>query len=268
MTGSSYVVGVDGSAPADAALSWAVRVARRDGAALRLVHVVDPGTVPGIEALDAAEEAGESFVAALCERLRGADPGLAVVGESLTGAPIRTLVRQLEQGATLVVGTHKTGYVSGRLLGSRSVQFALAAPGNVVVVPVADMRFRDGVVAGIDRAETAALVARRAAQEAVERGMRLTLVHAVPPARARSARGASETPLALAADAAREVEGMLELRSRVSTRSPAEALLDASRGSALLVVGPGATGEERPPLGTTLHEVLLNANSPVLVVRG
>ena len=41
----------------------------------------------------------------------------------------------------------------------------------------------------------------------------------------------------------------------------------ASRGSALLVVGPGSVGAPHSPLGTTLHAVLLNANALVLVVR-
>ena len=97
--------------------------------------------------------------------------------------------------------------------------------------------------------------------------MRLTLVHAVPPEVVDTQRANLESPLVLAAEAAREVEGMLEIRSRLSTRVPAEALLDASRGSALLVVGPGSGAETHSPLGTTLHAVLLNANAPVLVVR-
>lgn len=199
--------------------------------------------------------------------MRAENPTLTVSAESLTGSPIRALALRAGPHDTLVVGTHKTGYVSGRLLGSRSVQFALAASGNVVVVPVMNPRFRDGVVAGIDRDETASEIAHRAASEAADLGTRLTLVHAVSPAHAAQSRGSVDTPLQAASDAALAVEGVPEVRSRVSMRSPAEALLDASRASALLVVGPGALGEDRTPLGTTLHEVLLNANAPVLVVR-
>jgi nucleotide-binding universal stress UspA family protein len=153
------------------------------------------------------------------------------------------------------------------VLGSRSVQFALAARGSVAVVPDADPRFRDGVVAGIDRAETAALIATRAAREARDRGMRLTLIHSVPPDAVGPRRARVEGPLVIAAEAARTVGDVLEIRSRISTRPPAEALLDASRASALLVVGPGSTAAHRSPLGSTLHAVLLNANAPVLVVR-
>lgn len=258
-----YVVGVDGSAPSEAALAWAVRHARRDGSGLLVVHVVDPqGGVRGIAELDAAESAGELLLAATADRVRGA--GLEVESRLLLDVPVWALADEAGPDDILVVGTGKTGYVSGRVLGSRSVQFALAARGTVAVVPDADPRFRDGVVAGVDRVENAALVGRRAALEAVDRGMRLTLVQALPAEAVEAVRADPESPLALAAEAAREVEGMLEIRSRFSARPPAEALLDAARGSALLVLGPS---RERTPLGTTLHAVLINANSPVLVVR-
>lgn len=266
---SRYLVGVDGSAPATAALDWASRHARRDGGCVEVVHVVDPesGSM-GSELRDAAERAGRQVVDGAEAHVRAAFPGVAVSSQLVVGVPARALADLADAGDTIVVGTDKTGYVAGRLLGSRSVQVALAAPGTVAVIPEVDPRFREGVVAGIDRAETAALIARRAAEEAVERGMRVTLIHAVPPEAVQAARSRVEGPLVIAADAARAVAGQLEIRSRVSTRPPAEALLDASRGSALLVVGPGSTAPNRSPLGSTLHAVLLNANAPVLVVRG
>lgn len=263
-----YIVGVDGSAPATAATEWAARHARDEGAAVLLVHVIDPesGLMAGGLA-DAAEAEGRALLAAAEARVRESFPDVEVDVEILTGVPAWVLAEHATPLDTLVVGTGKTGYVSGRVLGSRSVQFALAAPGSVAVVPDGDPKFRTGVVAGIDRAETAALIATRAAVEARERNMRLTLVHAVKPEGARGARASTEGPLVLAAEAARAVGDRLEIRSRVSTRPPAEALLDASRGAALLVVGPGATAPHRSPLGSTLHSVLLNANAPVLVVR-
>lgn len=259
-----YVVAVDGSAPSEAALAWAVRHARRDGAALHLAHVVDPDqSAAGLEALDAAERAGEAFLAETFHRLSDAHPESRITTELLSGVPVWSVAELAGPADTLVVGTGKTGYVSGRLMGSRSVQFVLAASGTVAVVPAVDPRFREGVVAGVDRVESAAELGRRAAREAVDRGMRLTLVHAVAPDAVSAARGDLEGALVVAADAAREVEGLLEIRSRLSTRAPAEALLDASRGSALLVVGAGGPAV----LGATLHAVLLNANAPVLVVR-
>lgn len=264
-----YLVGVDGSVPSGAALDWAARHARRDGGVLELVHVVDPEAgMMGIDLLDEAERAGEQVIAEASHHVRQAFPEVTVTSELLSGVPAWTLAERAAEGDIVVVGTGKTGYVSGRVLGSRSVQFALAAKGSVAVVPDADPRFREGVVAGIDRPETAALIAGRAAREARDRGMRLTLIHAVAPDALSAARSRFDGPLVIAAEAAHAVGDIVEIRSRISTRAPADALLDASRASALLVVGPGSTATHRSPLGSTLHAVLLNANAPVLVVRG
>lgn len=263
-----YIVGVDGSAPSCAALDWAGRHARNEGATVVLVHVADPepDAEEGDGDIDACA-AGREVLAAARARMTDAYPEVGVETRILTGRPAWALAEAATAGDTLVIGTGKTGYVSGRVLGSRSVQIALAAPGTVAVIPEGDPRLRSGVIAGIDRAETAARIAACAASEARDRDMRLTLVHAIKPEGAHTARAGDEGPLAVAADAARSAGDRLEIRSRVSTRPPAEALLDASRSAALLVVGPGATEPHRSPLGSTLHSVLLNANAPVLVVR-
>ena len=52
----------------------------------------------------------------------------------------------------VVVGTPaKTGFLYGRVLGSRSVQVALAVvPTRVAVIPEVDLRFQRGVVTGIE----------------------------------------------------------------------------------------------------------------------
>ncbi len=262
-----YIVGCDGSGPSCAAMEWAARHARDDGSIVVLAHVADPdGGGESTGGIDACA-AGREVLAAARAKAAAAFPEVVFETRMVPGAPVWALAEVATEHDTLVIGTGKTGYVSGRVLGSRSVQIALAAKGSVAVVPEGDPRLRSGVIAGIDRAETAALIAARAAHEARERDMRLTLVHAVKPDAAGAARAGDEGPLALAAEAARQAGEGLEIRSRVSTRPPAEALLDASRSAALLVVGPGSTGPQRSPLGSTLHPVLLNANSPVLVIR-
>ena len=71
---------------------------------------------------------------------------------------------------------------------------------------------------------------------------------------------------AAAAHLAAERHPGLALRSRESARPAAEAFLDASRAASLLVVGVTRRERESALAGSTLHDVLLNANSPVLVV--
>ena len=48
----------------------------------------------------------------------------------------------------MVVGTHKIGFLHGRVLGSRSVQITSTVPCSVAVIPEVDLRFRRGVVGG------------------------------------------------------------------------------------------------------------------------
>src|SRR5690606_13977639 len=92
---SRYIVGVDGSAPADAALAWAVRHARRDGADLLRVHVADPEqAMNGLALLDEAETAGEALLAAATQRIRGQHPELRVASELLSGVPVWTIAER------------------------------------------------------------------------------------------------------------------------------------------------------------------------------
>ena len=259
-----YVVGYDGSSPSEAALSWALSRARSAPAPIVLVHVAegDSGNMGG-EFEDADARSGAAILSSRLGGLHRSDPDLEVTGLALTGSVPWELARAVVPSDLLVVGTHKTGFLHGRVLGSRSVQIAAAAPCCVAVIPEVDLRFRTGVVAGMDRASTAGAVAELAADECVGRADELTLVEAAPPGTPLQDRSA----LSVGMVAARRRHPKLVLHSRTSSRSPAEALLDASRGKSLLVLGPGSDSPDRSPIGSVLHDVLLNVNAPVLIAR-
>ena len=259
-----YVVGFDGSSPSEAALAWTIHRARQEPAPIVLVHVAegDDGAMGG-EYEDLAVRRGAAMLSKRIDRLRRSNPELTVEGLAVEGSVAWELGRAVEPADLLVVGTHKTGFLHGRVLGSRSVQIAAAAPSSVAVIPEVDLRFRRGVVAGIDRAETADAIARLAADEAASRSDELSLMEAV----STTAPPQDRTPLAVAIVAARERHPSLVVRSRTSTRPAAEALLDASRDKALLVLGPGSLDPRRSPIGSVLHDVLLNLNAPVIVAR-
>ncbi|HEX7834774.1 MAG TPA: hypothetical protein VF479_04815, partial [Pseudolysinimonas sp.] len=116
---------------------------------------------------------------------------------------------------------------------------------------------------GVDRLDSAAEIGRVAAAEANARGEDLVVIQAEHPAGGTR----QDLPVTVAVAAAREAFPSLVIRSRVSARQAAEALLDAARDKGLLVIGPGATGPYRSPIGSVLHDVLLNVNAPVLVTR-
>lgn len=257
-----YIVGIDGSVPSDAALAWAAARADRESAPLVLTHVVDDeaGRM-GADYRAEAVERGRLLLETALARLRVERPRLEVDTELLEGSVSWELTRYARIDDVLVVGTHKTGFSSGRILGSLSVQIAAASTCTVAVIPGIDMRFRRGVVAGIDREETAAHIADVAAGEAVGRHDELTLLHAGPGD--GGVRG--DAALQIALERVRTTHPGLTVFGRRSNRAPSAALLDVARSRALLVIGPGSTGVERSPIGTVVHEVLLNANAPVLV---
>lgn len=259
------LVAVDGSRPAAAALRWAADRAQAAGGLLVIVHV-EPGADEEFDG--AAVRSGAELLSEAAERLSTRNPDLSVDIRLLTGSVPAALATFAERTDTLVIGTGKTGFLHGRVLGSRGVQIAAAASCTVAVIPDVDLRFRRGVVAGVDRTGTAAVIARTASGEADARGEELLLVQAAPERGARLTR-ADRADLALgeAIATAREHFPDLVIRSRVAARPPAEALLDSARDKALLVIGPGTPDPDRPVIGSVLHDVLLNANSPVLISR-
>jgi nucleotide-binding universal stress UspA family protein len=259
-----YVVGIDGSRPSQAALSWAADRAERDGREIVLAHVE---TVA--DATDPLKEDGRDLLRACLEQIRDQHPRLSFAPVLTSGAVARELVRVARLDDMLVIGTHKTGHLTGRVLGSRSIQIAMATECTVAVIPDIDLRFRRGVVAGIDRHETAAEIARFAAREARDLGHDVLFLQSVPeaPNDDRSVSRLTGLPIVTAVDAARSQSGELLVRARVSDRDPVEFLLDASRGKALLVLGPGGLDPAVPPLRSVIHGILLNANAPVVIAR-
>jgi nucleotide-binding universal stress UspA family protein len=259
-----FVVGFDGSGPSDAALAWVVKRAQRIPAPVVLVNVADGDSGGmGLAFEELAGREGARLISRRVDTLRRAEPQLTIEGLALEGSVSWELAHAVRPADLLVVGTHKTGFLHGRVLGSRSVQIAAAAPCSVAVIPEVDLRFRRGVVAGIDRAETAAAVAGFAADEAAARGEELLLLEAAPSGTPVQDRA----PLAVAMVAARERQPSVTIRTRQSVRGAAEALLDAARDKSLLVLGPGSLGSDRSPIGSVLHDVLLNVNAPVIVAR-
>jgi nucleotide-binding universal stress UspA family protein len=255
-----YVVGIDGSSPSEAALAWAVQRAAQDGRPIVLARVDEGPTLDD-------PERGESrdLLRARVDDIRRLHPGVKVTPMLSHGSAVWELARITRRDDVLVIGTHKTGYLNGRVLGSRSVQIAMATDCDVAVVPDINMRFRRGVVVGIDRPETAMALGRIAARESVARGDDLVLVHC--PTDAVGSLAGFDLPISVAVEAAQLVSAALRTRSRVSRRPAAGALLDAAGSKALLILGPGSLDPSRSPLGSVMHDILLNANAPVLIVR-
>jgi nucleotide-binding universal stress UspA family protein len=268
---SRILVGVDGSGPSRAALTWALKRARSSGQAIVAVHVVDDEW--GQLGTEYAQQETAEGARLLAETLRLAPeqvPEVAISSELLHGSPSWQLAAAADPDDLLVVGTHKTGYLHGRVLGTRSIVVASVAPSAVAVVPEATLKGRSGVVVGVAPGDTWRDAVIVGAREAAALGQNLTLVHAVAQRddAVVDAMAAGRSLLAEAAALAVETSPGLVVRSRVSRRQPAEALLDASHTAALLVLGVSRRAAANAGfVGSVSHDVLLNINCVVLVAR-
>lgn len=264
----TILVGIDGSAPSRVALEWAVSRAGRSDEALRVVHVVDDewGQV-GSTYADEASIRGASLVADVVRAVRSDTRGVAVEESVLVGSPAWMLGGAASDDDLLVVGTHKTGYLHGRVLGSRSIVVASVARCSVAIIPDGLTTTGHSVVVGVAPGAWRDAVAFGAA-EAAAVGDELVLVHAVPEGSPDAAVEEGRILLAEARAFAARQPGTTEIRSRISRRAPATALLDSARGARMLVVGPTRGPVDRAGfVGSVTHAILLNITSPVVVAR-
>jgi len=137
------VVGVDGSAEADAALVFAVREARLRRLPLRVVCAWEPSAssyageafAATPDAFVAAEQHAEEVVRAALARIPHDD--VEVEALSVEGSAANALVAQAADAELLVVGTRGRGATRRLLLGSVSSEIAHDAPCPVTIVPLA-----------------------------------------------------------------------------------------------------------------------------------
>jgi len=248
------IVGIDGSGPSVAALHWALNEAVAVESSVTLLHVV-----AGRDATE-GEPAMERAVDLASELPQGVHVRVA------HGDPTRMAVIEANRGDLLVVGTHKTGYLRGRVTGTKSVIMAALARCTTVLVPEDTLGHRHGVVVGVSADPSCHPAIIEGAATAQRRREELYLVHAVPDTPEDSAAGRAR--LAAAVDLAALTARSLPIRRRLSHRRPADAVLDAARTASLLVIGPAQTDAEQPGVpGDVMLEVLLNLTSPVMVAR-
>lgn len=137
---NTIVVGVDGSAGADAALRFAVEEAAVRGARLEVVCAwevpagVSGGFIPAVAVGDFEQTAEKTVENAVAEVAR-LDPEVECVGTAVHGQAAAALVETADADDLVVVGTRGHGGFVGLLLGSVSQQVAHHARCPVVIVP-------------------------------------------------------------------------------------------------------------------------------------
>ena len=276
-----------GHDPIDAALAFAGAEAAGAGCGLHLVHVVHQ-LAQGSETVLVAEtdlqRIGREALTAARDRAHHIVPATVPVSADLRlGGVVPTLVDVAKDARMIVL--ERRHLSSMRRVVTRSVSSGVAAHARVPVVsvpshwsPESTRGDRRIVTVGVDVVERAEQVLRAAAAEAGRRGAELRVIHAwnIPsgyddiivtrPEReewaARSGKEIQAVIDALGEDAA-------GVPVRIETRHgyPADALIEASRESDLLVIG---RHDPLVPIGSHLgpiaRAVLREAECPVLLV--
>jgi hypothetical protein len=120
---------------------------------------------------------GRAFLESQLEFARLLDHRVAVTGELFRGDPLEALAAASEHMDLLAIGTHKTGFVQGRIVGSRFIQLAGLAFSPVAFVPNSAGRRRAGVVVGVGDVEADEAILLFAAREAIRTREDLTVIH-------------------------------------------------------------------------------------------
>ena len=277
----TIVVGVDGSAPAQHALDWAIREARVHDCALQLVHgaVVVGGHAITPSTARLVTKASALLLDRVLAVARTEAPDLAITAALVRGPAALGLIDASADADLLVVGSHGHGGATSFVLGSVADACVRHAAVPVAVIrPEAVAQSGGAVVVGVDGSEGSLAALRWARCEAFARGSGLDVIHAWDA-------GFSTELAAIAVGVTEEIErdaratlhSAVELTAGVGTEAPTEvlvhdfperALLEAANDATLLVVGSrGRGGFTSLLLGSVSRSCVHRAGCPVVVVR-
>ena len=278
------LVGVDGSEPSLRAAEWAAADAAAVGLRVTVCYVSDVSALADVplpqEARHSARAYGHRMVERALRRIRHAEP-VDATGEVADGNPAAELIRRAASAEQVVLGSRGAGGFERLVLGSVGAEVAAHAPCPVVVVR-GGQHDRHEVVVGVDASDRSYRALEYAFQYADRHGGRVHAVHAIhdhvaplptPPVSARDwvVPEQNLTARELSADAVAPWAlkyPAVDVEITVVDASAARALIQASKGAALVVVGSrGHGGFTGLLLGSVSQALLRHADCPVVVVR-
>ncbi|OFI38142.1 hypothetical protein BIU82_06510 [Arthrobacter sp. SW1] len=260
---SRILVGVNGSRAARAAADWAARRAVDLGGELVLAHAVPGrGMFPGGSDYISARTRGQELLDGETARLQANEPGLRARRLLDDGEPAQVLCRLSGGAELLALGTDRTPDIHGEGFGSVSFQTAIMSRCPVAVVPAATGAADGGIVVGTDGSRDAAIAVARAAAEARRTGTALTVVHAAGDVTEGRTILGSAKAAATAGSPGVPVRELLDL-----DHDAPEALREAARNAALLVLGCKGRGGLRVLVGSVAKAVLFDIQCPTLITR-
>lgn len=276
------VVGINGSAGSESALTWALQRAARDKLPVTIIHAVDDRWIsPNFQYHETVRQAGMDLLQKAQARASEQAPDVKVDIQLRHGSGGSVLREVSKEASMVVVGEHDKHWMDGGPLTDRALQIVSASEIPAAVIPLKRGAGAAGVVVGVDGSEESLQAVEFAAAEADKGGDQLTAVLAVRrPARWIE----NQLPKSGLADSiieedrivlAESVAGLgdkypdLVVHQQLETDTePAKALVDTAKEARLLVIGSrGRGGFTRMVLGSTAHAVLLNVPCPTIVTR-
>jgi nucleotide-binding universal stress UspA family protein len=263
------VVGIGPGRPSGGALEWAAAEAAARGRPLRIVHALGPsvpadpcGVLPPVA--PSARDAAGALLRDAAARARRVVPDLPVSTRLVPGAAAAVLLAEARGAGLLVLGRRRGP--RARLTRPLPARLAARAGAPVAVVPARGAAAADPaprIVVGVDGSAAGAAALGHGLAAARRRGVPLVAVHAWTPDPLVDVEGLPAAPERTEAAARRLLDDVLRawtagspgvpVVGRVVRDDPGSALVAASRGAALLVLGasergrlggllPGATG--------------------------
>lgn len=295
------IVPLDGSVPAEHAAIFAVALARRSGALLRLVRVhmndVLPAALHGsnlghespVEKWDReVREQEQQYLDQMAQRVREFHPGTRVVVEVVDGPVVATLLARSRRADLMVMATHGRGTFARGWLGSVADRVVRESVTPVILVrpgeEPADLR-RDVAIKRIlvpqDGSQAAEAVLEPALALATLIGAGITLLHVMAPlgdiGPANIPLGGHLEPAGMTVhEATRQLQKIADRTNLPDTQTllvthphPAQGILTAAAdvGAGLVALATrGHGGVKRLILGSVADKVIRTADVPVLVV--
>lgn len=266
------------------AVRWAVQRARATGGSVRLMHVVDTHLTERVsdEMRQAVLQSADHLVAAALDTAEATAADVPVHTETVVGNSVEVYEqRSFEAELLVIAGDWRSAEQRGR----RSVvaqRIAAASRCPVAMIPDLDLSGRSGVVVGVDGSAASAAALRFGASEAARLGEPLIAVHAWDVAVLGGGEfgygiafvandGFEDAAAGLVDEAVAPIRGAypdLEIRPVLVANDPVQALVEASAGAKLLVVGStGRSALARFLLGSVSLGLLSDVAVPTVVIR-
>jgi nucleotide-binding universal stress UspA family protein len=276
------VAGVDESQASRAAAGYAAAEARRRSRPLVLVHgftwpFIYPPLTAEHDLTDPGPRAKASeLLADTAAELRRDYPDLPIRTRMQDGHATAVLAANSLRAELIVVGHRGSGGFAGLLAGSVAVQIASHAHCPVIVVRAVPPAEDAPVIVGVDGSAGARVAARFAFETAEQRCAPLLVMCAWPagqawPEWANASDPALPTPEPVAVSLGEYPDRYPDVKYKVEmvrAVSPAAALVSASTGAGLVVVGSRGLGGLRGLLlGSVGRTLIDHALCPVAVVR-